>query len=734
MKQVLCEKCSRVLEFSGDQPSFCGFCGQPLGPLQQTTSEFASSAATLPPTEPHTSDAVNEQDESRAPHKTAREPAPQVVGGYRLLRQLGSGGMGEVHEAEELASGRRVALKLISPFFTQAPDALERFRQEGRIASMISHPRCVFVHSVAEDQGRPYIVMELMPGSTLKDMVDRDGPMPPTEAIAKIVDVMEGLQAAHRLEVIHRDVKPSNCFLEPDGRVKVGDFGLAKSLVKDSHLTKTGAFLGTPHFASPEQVRGDPADQQTDVYAVAATLYYLLTGKPPFWGTDSSATLARIVADPAPSLRQLRPDVSPALDQVVLRGLERDRKRRWPDLETFRQALLGLRPEPLSVSDLGLRCAAIVFDGLLLWVIVLLLLWPLTHVSLPESFRAGLMPGLFLVLFFAYFTATESIRGCSLGKWLLRLRVCGSEWIDPPSLKMVLARTAIFSGLLMGGVLLTSIPALGEALAWLPWAWGTVGLAVMAGTMRGNNSFRGLHEVVSGTRVARRPAPRERPLLLGSGGWLLSFLGRRLDRGGGPGKLPERIGRFTIRGVLKWEDAEKVLLGEDEALGRRVLLWLRPQSAPPLDPVRRDLGRRARLRWLACGRQSDLQWDALLAPSGCPLPDFVRSEGRLNWPETRLLLEDLARELRLARTEGSLPRQLTTGQIWVQGDGRCQVADLPLRTPVSAAEPLDDSARVRDLLRRTAMLALEGTEPAGAGAMPPTIAAFIEQLGLGSAT
>src|SRR5438309_6357493 len=118
--------------------------------------------------------------------------------------------------------------------------------------------------------------MELMPGDTLADLVARNGPLPYPEAVKKIRDVIAGLQEAHRLDVIHRDVKPSNCFLEADGRVKVGDFGLAKSLVKDAHLTKTGAFVGTPHFASPEQVRGEPIDAGTDVYSVAATLFYLL--------------------------------------------------------------------------------------------------------------------------------------------------------------------------------------------------------------------------------------------------------------------------------------------------------------------------------------------------------------------------------------------------------------------------------------------------------------------------
>src|SRR5207245_1482888 len=135
------------------------------------------------------------------------------------------------------------------------------------------------------------------------------------DAIAKMLDVMEGLQSAHKLEVIHRDVKPSNCFLEADGRVKVGDFGLAKSLIREGNLTRTGAFVGTVYFASPEQLRGEPLDPRTDVYSVAGTFYYLLTGKAPFQSSDAGAALARIVSEPPPPMRSVRPEIPAALER-----------------------------------------------------------------------------------------------------------------------------------------------------------------------------------------------------------------------------------------------------------------------------------------------------------------------------------------------------------------------------------------------------------------------------------
>jgi serine/threonine protein kinase len=252
--------------------------------------------------------------------------------------------MGAVYEAEDAATGRRVAVKLISPSYAGSAESAARFRKEGRLAGRIVHPRCVHVLKVDEEAGRPYIVMELMPGQTLQDLVQQNGPLPVAEAVAKILDVVDGLREAHRHKVIHRDVKPSNCFLEANGRVKVGDFGLAKSLVDAEQLTRAGTFLGTPLYAAPEQVQAEPLDQQSDLYSVAATLYFLLAGRAPHQSGDPAATMARIVLDDAPSLRGLRPDVPPELDRVVLRGLERSRSKRWGDLGEFRKALQPFRP------------------------------------------------------------------------------------------------------------------------------------------------------------------------------------------------------------------------------------------------------------------------------------------------------------------------------------------------------------------------------------------------------
>jgi eukaryotic-like serine/threonine-protein kinase len=174
--QVECDHCRRLVSFDAERPSFCAFCGKPLPPAEVTTAP--DPGATTP-----------------AAPRLVPDDLPPVVGGYRLLRVIGQGGMGTVCEAEDPASGRRVAVKLIAPRFAAAPEAVERFRREGRLASAVAHPRCVFVYAADEDAGRPYLVLELMPGETLRDLVGQRGPLLPREAVTLALDVIDGLRS-----------------------------------------------------------------------------------------------------------------------------------------------------------------------------------------------------------------------------------------------------------------------------------------------------------------------------------------------------------------------------------------------------------------------------------------------------------------------------------------------------------------------------------------------------------
>jgi hypothetical protein len=708
VSHITCPQCYRALEFSGPRPLFCAFCGRPLPKyLDETTVVPATGpeAPTIAPCQPADS---------------AIPEAAQLVGNYRLLRQLGSGGMGSVYEAED-SSGRRVALKLVGGGEPGSIDTLERFRREGRLASAISHPRCVFVLAADEDCGRPYIVMELMPGRTLADEVRERGPLPPAEAVAKILDVLDGLHEAHRHGVVHRDIKPSNCFLDKAGRVKVGDFGLSKSLSGDSRLTVSGSFLGTPLFAAPEQVRGEELGVQSDVYSLAATLYCLLTGRAPFEGGDAAATLARIAADPVPSMLLFRPELPPGLDRAVLRGLERDRRRRYRDMQEFREALSPFVPGQQQPAGRGVRFAAFLVDLVLLKMAGMLFFvaFIAAHQISIEPNPQGLQRQAlrqFLVrtlLWLGYFVVSEGVWGSSVGKWLLRLRVTSAAGAERAGWKQVLLRSAVF-------YLLLSL----EEISIIPWTgvldytsregqeqarrvsvavqpFSLLGYGLLCLTMRRRNGWRGLHEFASGTRVVQLPEPGRRRVFVSRGP------ATDLIR---PPNVPERIGPFEVRGALRREENDSMLLADDKGLGRPVLLWLRPQTAEPLSAARRGCSRTTRLRWLAGGEQHDWQWDAFPAPAGDSLPNLVASTGPLRWSEAKPLLEQLTEELAAAEDESTLPADLTPDFVWLQPDGGVILLDSTLHR-VAKGETPGDHVHPADLafLTRVARLALEGS-------------------------
>lgn len=728
---LVCPHCHRTLEFAGARPSFCGYCGQRLGDGSgSVTVEEAVEPVTLP-RPPGETEIVS----PRPPASPSGDNVPESVGSYRLIRRLGGGGMGTVYEAADIGSGRRVALKLVQPEHAAAPEAIQRFRREGELASKLSHPRCVFVLAADEDRGRPYIVMELMTGITLADLVKVEGPLPLEQALAKILDVIEGLHEAHQHGLIHRDVKPSNCFVEGDGRVKVGDFGLAKSLLQPAHLTRTGTFVGTPLFAAPEQIKMEAVDARSDVYSVAATLYFLLTGQAPFQTPDATATLARIMGDSAPSMRLVRPELPKGLDKVVLRGLERERKKRWRSLDELRQALRFFMPAEPSVGSLGLRVVAYFLDSLILLGPNLGLQYALTAVFKArrvESAAEILVP---LLLEIAYFGFLEGAWGWSLGKRLVRLRVGTLAANLPPGLGRAMLRATVFYVLLVlgdwvGRLLVVvylregvdswqgsprALGLLNTAISYATFGSGLLGLGLMAYTMRKRNGYRGLHEFLSGTRTYRlRFAPRRTRL----GVQLTEF---QLDLQQPPG-LPERIGAYQIQGELRSTSEEQVLLGEDLHLHRSVWLWVRPETAPALNEERRTASRATRVRWLSCGRDAGKQWDAFLAPSGRPLPALVADGRRLSWAEFRGILEDLTDELRIACADATVPPTLAPHQVWIGLDGRVKLFETPLgemAPPTFSAGRWDagDETRSVAFLGEVAVLALEGT------ARPPDAAA-----------
>ena len=358
-----------------------------------------------------------------------------------------------------------------------------------------------------------------MTGDTLQDLVEKGGPARRSATPwPRSSTWSRGCREAHRLGLIHRDVKPSNCFLDGEGRVKVGDFGLSKSQVGSAHLTRTGSFLGTPLYASPEQIKVEPLDGRTDVYSTAATLFFLLTGRAPFDRGDASATMARIVTDPAPSAREKRPEVPVGLDRAIRKGLERDRDRRYRDLDEFRRRAPAVRPRARP-GGAGRPAGRGIPGRILLPVIAAIILrdgllgsapWPLVLDDAPLSLGTRFSIGFLVAL--AYFAVGDGVFGGTPGKRLLRMRVADAggrngrrgpegglagpgvpDPDDSPGLILGPFRDGSSIDLFLGGL-----------VAWV------LGFAVLVATMRASRERRGLHDWLSGTRVVAPPEVERR--------------------------------------------------------------------------------------------------------------------------------------------------------------------------------------------------------------------------------
>jgi WD40 repeat protein len=271
------------------------------------------------------------------------------LGSYRVLRVLGSGGMGIVFEAEDPQLQRPVALKVMRPGMACHHQAGQRFLREARSTAAIEHDHIVTIHQVGEDRGVPYLAMQLLRGETLERRLQRDGRLPAAEAVRIGREIAEGLAAAHARGLIHRDIKPANIWLEApgdgssgSGRVKLLDFGLARAAVEPAHMTQQGIVTGTPAYMAPEQASDGPIDPRCDLFSLGCVLYRMCTGELPFKGTKPLTILwALAVKDPAPP-RRLNPEVPPALSGLVLRLLAKDPADRPRSARAVAEALRAI--------------------------------------------------------------------------------------------------------------------------------------------------------------------------------------------------------------------------------------------------------------------------------------------------------------------------------------------------------------------------------------------------------
>ena len=274
-----------------------------------------------------------------------------LAGRYRLERRLAQGGMAEVWLATDLTLDRRVALKWLKPSLAADPVVAERFRREAIAVAGLTHPNIVAVHDVFAENGRQAVVMQLVDGKSLRQLLDVQTRLSPELTIHIGTCVAAALDAAHRAGFVHRDVKPGNILVTPDGRVLLTDFGIAKGLDGGDDLTSDNVMMGTAKYLSPEQVRGRRLDGRADLYSLGLVLYECLAGRVPFIGeTDADTALARLQRDPT-DLSRLRPTLSRGLVDLIHRLLARNPNRRPASGADLRAELLRLAGEPASTLD-----------------------------------------------------------------------------------------------------------------------------------------------------------------------------------------------------------------------------------------------------------------------------------------------------------------------------------------------------------------------------------------------
>ncbi|MCB9882345.1 MAG: protein kinase [Planctomycetes bacterium] len=622
---------------------------------------------------------------------------PADAGPYTFLAEIGRGAMGTVYRALDRESGREVAIKVISGRHAQGPHALERFEREARMAASISHRNCVFVYGACRVGEQPAIVMELLVGDSLASVIERDGPASVERAVHWTLQVLDGLEAVHRAQLIHRDLKPGNVFVDHDGSVKIGDFGLSRRAEADAEITNPGGFVGSPMYASPEQVRGRKLDLRSDLYSVAATLYVLLSGKTPFRADSIGDLFAQIATEPPIALRSVAPTVPRALERVVLQGLEKDPEDRFQTIDDFRDALAPFAEEAQRIAPAGPRLAAYAFDALFCALLLtgVSVLWkeisPDTHpVNVPLAWRLFAL-GTALTM---WHWALESRSGRTLGKALFGLRVSTANG-DPPSPNRAFWRAVIVH--LPTYVIPAPSPyAPLAALYWVP----------LLGLARRRTGYRAVHDMLTRTIVVS-----ERPRRVRLGQEVARFQPTRSRRP----EDPERIGPYAVTGFLA-ETAQGVLyLAYDERLERDVWIHRVPAPCDRLPEERRAHAGTLAVRWLDGANDSSCCYDVYEALGGASLDEYERKRRGLDWRTARRALLDLCDEL-LER-----PRRLSHHQLWIDAQGRIHVVELPLGDGTHQALPalplVAHTAATLLVARRRSEIRLPSTLPDGASAV-----------------
>jgi len=260
---------------------------------------------------------------------------------YELLEEIGTGGFGRVYRARDLGLERDVAIKVLHPSLTTDLGVMERFRREAQLAARLRHPNIVSIYDIMGRAGLQWYTMELVPGANLAQLVQREGPRSVDQTERLLAQALSALEHAHALGLVHRDLKPENMLIEPDGRLRITDFGLALALRGEGRFGGATSRSGTPQFAAPEQLLGERVDQRADLYSLGAVGYFALLGRPPFTGTTPEQILARQTTNDLPALAAQRKDVPRELEDVLRHAVRSEPAERFPTAAEFRAALAG---------------------------------------------------------------------------------------------------------------------------------------------------------------------------------------------------------------------------------------------------------------------------------------------------------------------------------------------------------------------------------------------------------
>lgn len=437
---------------------------------------------------------------------------------FRIEEQLGAGGMGQVYRARDVSLERVVALKVISGDLGEREEVIERFIREARAQARLNHPNVVSIYYIGRGHGRYFFAMELVRGQSLQHRLEQEGPLRWCDSVELMIQACQALKQATARGIIHRDIKPANLLVDPEGRLKIADFGLAWSASGPTGSKREGGFLGTPLYVAPEQARGEFVDHRADMYALGATFFHLIAGRPPFRGENFQELVNSHNLEAVPNIRQYSPQTPRVVRSILERLLSKRPEDRYADYDALLKALERARPRRVTPAGFWVRAVALFIDMIVAALLAAPLQWWLPNEGL-----------VFLGVLGAYLWLALTWQGTTAGMWMLRLQTYNED-LAPPSWRRALVRVALqfwgplgvaLSWLAMvstfgvsrlvvdtGRLLEGSMPLV-EALFML-WESGlllgyAVGLVMVAFHPR----KQGLHDIWSRTRVLYRLAEDE---------------------------------------------------------------------------------------------------------------------------------------------------------------------------------------------------------------------------------